>query len=212
MAQTGTASRWDKISNMSGFYVYTLNDPRNGLPFYVGKGMGRRCYFHVWESQKTDKTSPKLNKIRKIQRLGLSVSVKKIEENVTDEMAKDLECLVIAEAKDKGIVLTNLTDGGDGVCGLKRTPEMIAKTRHDWTDEQKKRISQSLKGERHPFYGKPCSEQRRQAIIAGTTGVKKSTTVNMQKPKRKEQCVHCGIWASGGNLKRWHMDNCKEKV
>lgn len=193
-------------------YTYMLVDPRSNAPFYVGKGQGRRCFFHLWEAKNTDKQSPKLNKIRKIESLGMSVILKKVEEGVSDEAAKELECLIIAEAKDIGIRLTNLTKGGDGVVGLKRTPEMIAKSRHDWTDEQKRKISESLKGERNPNYGKPCSEERRQAIIAGTTGVKKTTTINMKKPKRKEQCVHCGVWASGGNLARWHMGNCKEVV
>lgn len=192
-------------------YVYLLIDPRNNLPFYVGKGTRRRCYFHMWEARNSAKQSPKLNKIRKIERLGLSVRVCKVEQNVTDSMAKEFECLLIAEAKDLGIELTNLTDGGDGTLGLKRTPEQIAKSRHVWTDKQKQKISESLKGERHPNYGKPCDEARRQAIIKGTTGVKKSTTENMRKPKRKEQCPHCGIMASGGNLARWHRDNCKSK-
>lgn len=196
---------------MMNSYVYTLIDPRNNLPFYVGKGTRGRCCFHMWEARNSEKQTPKLNKIRKIERLGLSVRVCKVEQNVTDDMAKDLECLLIAEARDIGIELTNLTDGGDGALGLKRTPEQIAKSRHDWTDEQKQKISDSLKGERNPNYGKPCDEARRQAIIKGTTGVKKSTTENMKKPKRKEQCPHCGIMASGGNLVKWHMDNCKSK-
>lgn len=196
---------------MMNSYVYTLIDPRNNLPFYVGKGTRGRCYFHMWEARNSEKQTPKLNKIRKIERLGLSVRVCKVEQNVTDDMAKDLECLLIAEARDIGIELTNLTDGGDGALGLKRTPEQIAKSRHDWTDEQKQKISESLKGERNPNYGKPCDEARRQAIIKGTTGVKKRTTENMKKPKRKEQCPHCGIMASGGNLAKWHMDNCKSK-
>lgn len=196
---------------MNNSYVYMLIDPRSGQPFYVGKGTRSRCYFHMWEARNSDKQSPKLNKIRKIERLGLSVSVKKVEQNITDELAKDFECLLIAEVKDLGIELTNLTEGGDGTLGLKRTPEQIAKSRHDWTDEQKARLSESLKGERNPNYGKPCSEQRRQAIIAGTTGVKKTTTEKMRKSKRKDQCHHCGTWASGGNLAKWHLDNCKEK-
>ena len=196
---------------MMNSYVYTLIDPRNHLPFYVGKGTRGRCYFHMWEARNSEKQTPKLNKIRKIERLGLSVRVCKVEQNVTDDMAKDLECLLIAEARDIGIELTNLTDGGDGALGLKRTPEQIAKSRHDWTDEQKQKISDSLKGERNPNYGKPCDEARRQAIIKGTTGVKKSTTENMKKPKRKDECPHCGIMASGGNLAKWHMDNCKSK-
>ena len=77
------------------------------------------------------------------------------------------------------------------------------------TEEFKKKVSAALSGENNPNYGKPCSEERREAIRKATTGVKKSTTVNMCKPKRKEQCPHCGIMASGGNLVRWHLDNCK---
>lgn len=191
---------------MNTSYVYTLVDPRNNMPFYVGKGVGRRCYFHSWEAKNTNKTSYKLAKIRKIQRLGLSVIVKKVEQGVSDAQAIDLECLMISEMRDIGIELTNLTDGGDGIAGYKHNAETIAKTRHDWNDEQKKRISDSLKGRSNP-----CTEQRRLAIIEGTTGVKKSTTENMKKPKRKEQCPHCGIMASGGNLAKWHLDNCKNK-
>jgi len=196
---------------MMNSYVYTLVDPRNNLPFYVGKGVGRRCFFHSWEARNTKNISRKLNKIRQLHNHGVEAVIRKVEENVTDEQAKDLECLLIEEMRDLGIKLTNMTDGGDGTVGYKQSPETIAKTRHDWTDEQKQKISESLKGERNPNYGKPCDEARRQAIIKGTTGVKKSTTENMKKPKRKEQCPHCGIMASGGNLARWHMDNCKSK-
>jgi len=196
---------------MMNSYVYTLVDPRNNLPFYVGKGVGRRCFFHSWEARNTKNISRKLNKIRQLHNHGVEAVICKVEENVTDEQAKDLECLLIEEMRDIGIKLTNMTDGGDGTAGYKQSPETIARTRHDWTDEQKQKISESLKGERNPNYGKPCDEARRQAIIKGTTGVKKITTENMKKPKRKEQCPHCGIMASGGNLARWHMDNCKSK-
>ncbi len=191
---------------MNSAYVYMLTDPRNGVPFYVGKGVGRRCHFHAWEAKTSTASTYKLNKIRKIQSLGLDIIVRKVEENVSHEQAKELECFLIAEMRDFGIELTNLTDGGDGRSGYVASPETIAKTKHDWTDEQKQKISDSLKGKSNP-----CTEQRRQAIIAGTTGVKKSTTINMRKPKRKEQCPHCGIMASGGNLARWHLDNCKYK-
>lgn len=78
-------------------------------------------------------------------------------------------------------------------------------------EETRRKISESLKGNKNPNFGKPCSDARREAIRAATIGVKKSTTINMRKPKRKEQCPHCGIWASGGNLAKWHLDNCKSK-
>jgi hypothetical protein len=187
-----------------------LIDPRNNQPFYVGKGVGRRCYSHVLESRNTTAKTHKLNKIRMIEGLGLKVLVKKVEENVSDEQAKEFECFLISEIRDFGIKLTNLTDGGDGRSGYKASAETIAKTRHDWTAGQKAKISASLSGVNHPNYGKPCSEERRQAIIKGTLGVKKSTTEKMRKPKQKQQCPHCGIFASGGNLAKWHMDKCKE--
>ena len=87
------------------------------MPFYVGKGVGQRCHFHVWESRNSCKQSPKLNKIRKIESLGLKVLVKLLEENVSDEQAKEFECFLISEMRELGIPLTNLTDGGDGRTG-----------------------------------------------------------------------------------------------
>lgn len=187
-----------------------LIDPRNNLPFYVGKGVGRRCHFHEWEAKTTNKQSYKLSKIRKIQKLGLSVTINKVETNISDDMAKEFECFLISELNDFGIELTNLTEGGDGTLGLKRTTEQIEKLRKPCKESAKLKISESLKGTKHPFFGKACTDERREAIIKGTTGVKKTTTEKMRKPKRKDQCPHCGIWASGGNLAKWHLDKCKE--
>jgi hypothetical protein len=196
---------------MNTAYVYTLTDPRNGMPFYVGKGVGRRCHFHAWEAKNSDKPTYKLNKIRKIQSLGLDIVVRKVEENVSHEQAKELECFLIAEMREFGIDLTNATDGGDGRAGYVASQETRSKLGRPKSEADKKRLSEALKGDKHFYYGVPCSDERKAAIIAGTTGVKKSTTINMRKPKRKEQCPHCGIMASGGNLAKWHMNNCKSK-
>ena len=245
------------------YYTYMLVDPRNGLPFYVGKGQRRRCFAHIHQARTTTKNNRKLNKIRKIESLGLSVEVRKVEENVTDDMAIEFECLLIQECRAKGINLTNETDGGEGSSGYKHTaeaiekiratqlgvakpesqkeklreytkennpmyrPEVVAKTTGEnhwnygkparnkgthWTDEQRKAQSERFSGENHNMYGKPCSDERREAIRKATTGVKKSTTVNMCKPKSKEPCPHCGQMVDGGNMKRWHGDNCKENI
>jgi hypothetical protein len=181
------------------------------MPFYVGKGVGRRCHFHAWEAKNSDKPTYKLNKIRKIQSLGLDIIVNKVEENVSHEQAKELECFLIAEMRGFGIDLTNATDGGDGRAGYVISEETRNKLGRPKSEADKQRISEALKGNKHFYYGVPCSDERKAAIIAGTTGVKKSTTINMKKPKRKEQCPHCGIMASGGNLAKWHMNNCKSK-
>lgn len=246
---------------MGESYVYILVDPRSSQPFYVGKGVGRRCYSHVSEARYTNKNSKKLAKIRKIERLGLDVIVTKLVTGVADCTASMLERLLISHLRSTGADLTNQTDGGDGSAGYKHSKEAIRKisasqqgkivsaatraklsdhVKHNnpmyrddvvaktsgiyhwaygktaknkgatWTDEQRRAQSERFSRENHPFYGKPCSDERRRAIIQATTGVKKSTTENMKKPKRKEACPHCGILASGGNLKRWHLDKCKE--
>ena len=77
------------------------------------------------------------------------------------------------------------------------------------TEEAKKHLSMVTSGVNHHFYGKKCSEERREAIRKATTGVKKSTTINMKKPKKKETCKYCNQQMSGGNLKRWHDEKCK---
>ena len=248
---------------MNHFFTYMLIDPRNGVPFYIGKGQHRRIECHFREARTTTKNHPKLQKIRKIESLGLSVIVRKVEENVSDADAQDLEMLIIAEVRDKGIQLCNLTDGGDGSAGYKHTPESLRKMSESltgvpkpesqkealrayllenpihlregvkekvsgenhwaygkpalnlgskWTDEQRAAQSERFSGENHNMFGKPCSDERRAAIKAATTGVKKSTTINMCKPRSKVECPHCGKVGGSNTMHRWHFDNCKEKA
>jgi hypothetical protein len=35
------------------YYVYELIDPRNNMPFYIGKGKGRRAKTHLWPKPET---------------------------------------------------------------------------------------------------------------------------------------------------------------
>lgn len=56
-------------------YVYRLIDPRNGETFYVGKGKGNRVFAHIATAKglEGDELDNKLDRIRKIRLLGLSV-------------------------------------------------------------------------------------------------------------------------------------------
>ena len=78
------------------------------------------------------------------------------------------------------------------------------------TSEQRAKLRAAFTGEKHPGYGKPCSDERRAAISKATTGIKKSTTINMRKPRRVVACPHCGKAGGANNMPRWHFDNCKE--
>lgn len=96
------------------FYVYILARP-NGMPFYIGKGQGKRIYGHEDEARKGHNCY-KCNVIRKIWRNGGGVQRYIVfttdDEQEALQQEKDLIALHGREN------LCNLTDGGDGVSGL----------------------------------------------------------------------------------------------
>lgn len=63
-----------QVSDELGLYVYMLVDPRDGLPFYVGKGRGVRYDAHRYEAEDVSEDeaekSAKLKKIREINAAG----------------------------------------------------------------------------------------------------------------------------------------------
>lgn len=69
-----------QVSSELGLYVYMLVDPRNGLPFYVGKGQGLRFSSHGYEADAASgdapeendaETNEKIERIREIRASGL---------------------------------------------------------------------------------------------------------------------------------------------
>lgn len=69
-----------------------------------------------------------------------------------------------------------------------------------------------IEAKRQRMLGKkrgPLSDEQKEKIRKATIGVKKSSTENMKKPKSKSPCPHCGKLVDGGNMKKWHGDNCK---
>ena len=93
---------------MNKFYTYAyLREDRT--PYYIGKGQGNRVY----RKNKNDIKPPK-DKSRIIF----------LKQNLTEEEAfkHEIYMIVVFGRKDLGTgILHNKTDGGEGVCGLKRT-------------------------------------------------------------------------------------------
>lgn len=223
---------------MNNAYVYLLIDPRNNLPFYVGKGQGNRCDFHVSEAKYyTKRKSLKLGKIRKLLSLGLLPIIKKVEENVSDEQALDFECLLIAEIRDLGIPLTNMTDGGDGAKGYKHTEEYKQRMREKFTGRvfteehrQKMRKPKSEQGReniakaRADLNYRPSEETKRkisEALKGRPSSMKGRVHTDEAKAKMsaqrkgiskpKVECPYCKQQVAVNTAKRWHFDNCKHK-
>jgi hypothetical protein len=220
-------------------YTYILVDPRNNTPFYVGKGHGRRCYFHVEEAKYyTSRKSPKLNKIRKLLSLGLQPIVVKVEEGIPDEQAIELECFLIEEIRNHGISLTNMTDGGDGAKGYRHTKEHLLKMSGRFKGRvfsnevrQKMRKPKSPEGRmniakaRLTTTYRPSEETKqktsttllgRPSPMKGRTHTNESrakmSAAGKGRPKAKVECPNCMRSVAVNTATRWHFNNCRESV
>ena len=121
------------------YYTYAyLREDRT--PYYIGKGKGNRVY----RRRNIDIKPPK-DKSR----------ILILKNNLTEEEAFKHEVYMISVfgRKDLGTgILHNRTNGGDGTSG------------YTHSDEAKRKIGESQKGEKHHFYGKPFSEEHKRKI------------------------------------------------
>lgn len=130
------------------FYVYKLIDPVTLLPFYIGKGSGRRIFKH--EDQVIQNIIPNNNKhlfhkINKIIKHGQKIIYEKVIENVNEETAFKMEIEEIHRIGRHDLhkgPLCNLTNGGDGISGL----------------------YQQNVGEKNPMYGKNHTDKTKKII------------------------------------------------
>ena len=95
--------------NNKQYYVYELIDPRTNLPFYIGKGKGKRIDQHEKEARKGIK-HPKCDVINDIKNSGLQVSKRIVKWFDNEPDAYNFEEKHI---NDVGLDnLTNLVKGG----------------------------------------------------------------------------------------------------
>lgn len=156
---------------MSIYYVYQLIDPRNGKPFYVGKGSCDRAHTHA--AFKDGNNNPHKDRlIRKLQSLGLEPRVTIVIDGITDEAS----AYALEEDLIESIGLANLTNICSNAAppnkqGWKPSKETLAKRSENLkgiprTTDWRKKLSDSKKGKNNPQFGKtiPCSKERRASI------------------------------------------------
>ena len=102
------------VENLN-YYVYLLVDPRDDCIFYVGKGVGERCFSHVREARGTSQDSigdyEKLATIRDITESGFEVGIEILRHALTEEEAFHVEAAAIDFAGFLGYSVTNRVFG-----------------------------------------------------------------------------------------------------
>lgn len=119
------------------YYVYSYLR-EDFSPYYIGKGCKDRAYAY---------SNHRINAPKDRSKVYI------IKTNLTEAEAYKVEKLYILMfgRKDLGTgILRNLSDGGEGPTGYKTTPE------------QRRKISLSRMGEKHPLYGVSPSEETRE--------------------------------------------------
>ena len=86
----------------------------------------------------------------------------------------------------------NLTDGGEGMRGYtlsEEAKEKISKANSGkkWSEKRKNEISEAMKGENNPMFGKHCSEETKQKISEANKGKQKWLGKHHSDKSKKKQ-------------------------
>lgn len=120
------------------YYVYSLVDPINCIPFYIGKGKKNRAWSHLRGS--ANYNIDKLRYINNIRMLDHEPEVIFVEKNIqSSKVALELESYIIDKCRSFGIPLTNK----DRVIP-DRTGQIV-------TPEHRAKISAANKGQRNAY-------------------------------------------------------------
>ena len=164
------------------FYVYEHLKNTDGSVFYVGKGFGNRC-------KRTTNRNKYWHNI--VNKHGFKVNF--VASNLDEEFALLVEIERIDQLRRLGVKLCNLTNGGEGVSGLKFSVDSLKKLSKSHlgirpTEETLKKLSALRKGVAK-------TEDHKKKIAFANKGKKrtKEQIVKMiERLSKKVLCVETG--------------------
>lgn len=149
---------------MTQFYIYIHRKP-DGTPFYVGKGHGKRAY-------NCRDRNPHHTAI--LKKYGDAVQIEIIHAD-SEEHAFQMEREHIAMYREQGYRLANLTDGGEGHLGYKKSEKekqiVSASLKQFYATEEGKRVNEHLNKHRT---GRKNTEETKKKMSQAHTGKKQS--------------------------------------
>ena len=156
--------------------IYGLIDPRDGQLRYVGKSSAglRRPRSHIFPSALKKEHTHKAYWLRRLIAAGLQPEIEVLETAPAD--IDDAEKFWIAYFKSIGCNLTNLTEGGEGVVGLRHSAAARAKMSAvrrgvPKSPEWRAKIAASNRGQPRPWLvGRPKSPEERAKLSAANKG------------------------------------------
>lgn len=204
------------------FVVYGLFDPRDQQLRYIGKTCQgkRRMSSHLAVSHLKNKTH-KNHWIKSLLAVGMQPEYVVLESFATPDGLAEAEMWYISYYKSIGCRLTNMTLGGEGIRGMKRSPEFCAMMSRlhsgkKISDQQKAQMRKANLGSKRPPRsieysinasrangGKPFVDElgnRYESIghAARSLGISKSPIVGVLKGRFKHTRGHTFKYLEGG--------------
>lgn len=147
-------------------FIYTLSDPKTNQIRYIGKttrSLLKRFKEHLRDKNQTHK----VNWIKKLKSENLFPIIELLDEIPENEW-RFWEQHYICLYKSWGFNLTNLDNGGDGpdmwTEAMKQKISIARKNVPPRGEEERKAISERMKGEKNPMYGKKHSDEVKEKI------------------------------------------------
>ncbi len=180
----------------SNYYVYMYISPITNLPFYVGKGKGRRYLSHLKHQSKFDGNKHKKNKINEILNNYLVPIIEIISSGLTEDDAFILEKDTIEKygrLNNQTGILCNMTDGGEGQSGW--IPSI----------DYREKMSKSTSGEKNGMYGKTHTIESRKKMSEWQSQKKVSI-------ETKEKMSSNRMGEKNSFYGKSHTDETKKKI